>query len=85
MLTKNKLASTFLLEPTLTVVDEDRERADTYRLREGRVELQSSGLGEWRQLEYPDIQQHFSFGTAVGKWLAHLSTLAQTARSLLQS
>jgi hypothetical protein len=78
-----KLGTVYLSEPVLAV-SLKRRGIDTYRLKEGRVEFKASGQEQWRNLDYDDIQQHFSLETVVGRWLGHSNTLAETARSLLQ-
>jgi hypothetical protein len=39
-----------------------------YRICDGRVEF-SSNQGQWRVLNYSDVQLHFRFKTPVSKWL----------------
>ena len=53
-----------------------------YRLVEGRLEFRAGSHDKWRQLAYPEIQQHMVFGTAVAKWVAQLYTMAKLAMVL---
>jgi hypothetical protein len=55
---------------------------DEYRLVEGRLEFRPAGRNRWRQLDYPEIQQHMVLGTAVAKWIAELYTIAKLAQVL---
>ena len=65
--------------PTLRVPPEGN---DEYRLVEGRLEFRPAGRNKWRQLHYPEIQQHMVLGTAVAKWVAELYTIAKLAKVL---
>ncbi len=57
-------------------------RTDEYRLREGRVEFRHENGERWRELVYPDLQQHFTLHTTVGVWLARLYSTANLAKIL---
>lgn len=57
-------------------------RTDEYRLREGRVEFRPGHGERWREVVYPDLQQHFTLRTSVGNWLARLYSTAKLAKFL---
>ncbi|MBV9074903.1 MAG: hypothetical protein JOZ10_14845 [Acidobacteria bacterium] len=56
--------------------------SDEYRLREGHVEFRPARGTEWRELKYPDLQQHFALSTPVGRWLAQLYSAANLGKVL---
>jgi hypothetical protein len=66
--------------PTLRV--SNGIKTDEYRLNAGRVEFRPAQGKVWRELVYPDLQQHFTLRTTVGKWLASLYSTASLAKIL---
>ena len=66
--------------PTLRV--SNGVTTDKYRLSGGRVEFCPAQTQVWRELDYPELQQHFTLRTNVGKWLAGLYSTANLAKIL---
>jgi hypothetical protein len=66
--------------PVLRVSNESR--TDEYRLNEGRVEFRPAEGLNWRELVYPDLQQHLILHTKVGQWIAKLYFTAELAKVL---
>jgi hypothetical protein len=58
-------------------------KSDEYRLSQGRVEFRPAQGEHWRELVFPDLQQHFTLSTKVGTWLARLYSTASLAKILL--
>jgi hypothetical protein len=56
--------------------------ADEYRLNAGRVEFRPAEGRMWRELVYPDLQQHLTLHTKVGQWIAKLYSTANLAKIL---
>jgi hypothetical protein len=74
-----KDAARWTASPVLRVSSESR--TDEYRLNEGRVEFRHEGHG-WRELVYPDLQQHLTLRTKVGQWIARMYSTAKLAKFL---
>jgi hypothetical protein len=80
MKTRSNHAAHWTAPPVLRV--SSGSRTDEYRLNEGRVEFRTAEGHGWRELVYPDLQQHLALHTKVGQWIAKLYSTAKLAKFL---
>jgi hypothetical protein len=80
MKTSSNHAAHWTASPVLRV--SNGLRADEYRLNEGRLEFRPADGQIWRELVYPDLQQHLTLQTKVGQWIAKLYSTAKLAKFL---
>lgn len=66
----------------LSLPNQDQAGSDSYRLFNGHVEFRPARGNKWRKLTDSDVKLHFALDTPVGRWLAHLTNVAEVVEKL---